>query len=272
MENLPVKGDAFSREEFDRIIRRASELQSGDVGASGSSEVIHEAELLRIGREVGLDVRHLRQAVGEARAEGLRPTPPPDRPLLVRLMGPGFLPSSRVVPGEAEAVYARLAEHLQEAEGLRRVRKRSERSLWEPADGVAAALRRTLRIGGGTYALARAGAVELSVARVEEGRSLVTIIADVRKIRGGTGLAAMAGLGLVVGSVGLGLGFAVGAPLLAIPGVIGGAGAGNFLGRHQFIKEADRIRLAMEGLLDRLEADEPLATRRDPPWKRRTHP
>jgi len=251
----------FSTEDLERVIRRATELQFEEAGGSRVRDLLDERELLRIGAEVGIDSRHLRRAMEELRAEGLRPDLPSDAGALARLIGPGYLRATRAVPGTSADVEARLEAHLAAGESLTRVRKRGGSSLWEPAGGPVENLRRAFRIGGRSFELARAGQVELSVASLEEGHSLVTLTADVRKIRSEEGVGWMLGAGAIGAAASIGVGFIVLSPLLALPGALVGGGVGRVIGRSQFRNRADRIRLAMEGILDRLESGEPLADR-----------
>jgi hypothetical protein len=269
LEGIPPAKGGFSREEFDRIIRRASELQFEDSGSSGPGDVVGEEELLRIGKEVGIEPRHLRRALGEVRAEALRPVPSKDEGVLARVVGPGFVRVSRVVPGPFGALEKRLEDHFAEGESLRRLRKRGDRSLWEPAGGVRAVVRRALKVGGSSYDLVRAKSLELSLVPLPEGQVLVTMTADVRSVRSGAGVGGMLGMGIPAAAVGTGLGFGFGFPLIGIPAALVGLAGGAAIGRAHLAGESARIRIAMEGILDRLEAGEPLATLRPGDWRAR---
>jgi len=263
-----VSSRGFSRDDLERIIRRASELQFENA-APGRGELVGEDEILRVGQEVGLEARHLRQAVVELRAESLRPDPPGDHALFVRMMGPGFTRASRVVPGTAEDVDARLADHLSVGESLTRIRKRGDGSLWEPSGGMMASLQRALKWRGFTYHLARSRSVELSVSSVGEDRTLVTMMADVRRVRTEAALEWILGLGIPAGIVAVAGSALLGVVWLAIPVTVAAAGAGTFLAARRFRDESNRISLVMEGILDRIERGEPLATRSQVPWHSR---
>ncbi len=257
----------LSSGDLDKVIRRAVELQF----AHGDREVgdgVDEAEAVRIGREVGIEPRHMRRALGEFRAESLVPDAPPDAGLFRSLGGSGFVQASRAVPRSPPEVEEALDEHFREGEALTAIRRRAGRSFWEPAGGVMAGVQRAFQLGGRSYHLAKAASVELAITALEDGFSLVTMTADLRNVRGEhlwTGL--LAGPA-VIGAVGLGVGFALGAPLLAAPAVLAGGWGGGRIARDQFLKEAGRVLMAMEGILDRVETGEPLA-RRPPPWRER---
>ncbi len=256
------------------MIRRATELQFEDHLPAPAGELLREEDVLRVGADVGLDAQHLRRALGELRAESLRPHPPLDRGPWRALIGEGYVRVSRHVPGQASEVDERLAGHLEVGESLTRIRKRGDVSLWEPQGGFVAGLQRAVGWRGFSYRLARAASVELAVSRFDEGHALVTMVADVRKLRavaGGGWIGGVSAGGLAVAGVtGAILSLPAAAfPLLLLPGALGGAALGRLGARSQLRQERDRIRLVMEGILDRLESGEPLARRGDLPWRSR---
>jgi len=64
-DNLPVpSARPLDRAALERVLGRAAELQAGGADAP---ETLTEAQLLEIGREVGLSPEHLRQALAEER-------------------------------------------------------------------------------------------------------------------------------------------------------------------------------------------------------------
>ena len=254
-------GPPVPSSELERIIRRATELQQGTAGAGGGEdEPLGEDEIVRIGREVGLEPRHVRQALAEVRAESLLPDPPRDTGLPQRLWGDAFARASRAVPGDPGEVRERVERHFRERESLQPIRSRPGRSLWEPAGGLVSKMQRALDVGGRGYELAEARRVELTVAGLESGWSLVTVTADLRNVRtehatGWTAGAAALGLPAVfVATAAIGLPVELAAPLVA-----GGAGGASALGaRRTTAKRRRRVELVLVGLLDRLETGEPL--------------
>ena len=252
-------GGSLDRTDLDRVIRRAVELQFQETDAR-EGESVTEAEVLRIGREVGVDEKHLRRAMGELRAESLVPVPVVERPVLERYVGPGTVQASRVIPGEARVVEEKLAEHFRAGESLTRIRSRGGRSHWEPAEGFLAELQRGFRWKGYRYDLARAAAVDLTVVSLEEGFALVTISADLRKSRSENFFGHLGVSGSVGAAAGVGVGMILaGGWVVAVPGAAVGLALGGFSGRNAHRREVHRLRLALEGILDRLEAGEPLA-------------
>lgn len=252
----PARSPAqVSRTDLDRVIRRAAELQLQEAPDDGGS--LSEDEVLRIGREVGLDVAHVRRALGEVRAEALVPALPPDGGPLRKLVGEGHVRVDRVVPGDAAEVEERLVRWFSEAESLDVVRRRAGVSIWEPAEGIIAHLQRGLKWQGQRYELAQSKQVELSVQGLEKGFSLVTLTLDARNLRsehGGGYIGGLAATGAVFAAIGTAsfLAPVAVAGVAVLGGIVGGLG-GVGAGRHAYRSRQERLRLAAEGLLDRLE-------------------
>jgi hypothetical protein len=263
---LPVQ---LNRSELDRIIRRAAELQFQETpGDDGGT--LSEDEVLRIGKEVGLEPAHVRRALGELRAEALVPQLPPDIGPLRRLVGPGRVRAERVVPGDIDEVEGLIVSWLSDVESLHAVRRRAGVSLWEPAEGFVAQLQRGLKWGGQRYELAQAKQVEVSVQSLEDGYALVTVTVDLTNQRMEQGAGAIGGFaagGAVLGSVltaaALGLP-PVAAVAAGCAGAALGGASGVVVGRSTYQQKTERVRLAAEGLLDRLERGE----LRKPPKRR----
>ena len=258
VHDKPTPPVHLNRSELDRVIRRAAELQLQE-GSEADESTLSEDEVLRIGKEVGLAPSHMRRALGELRAEAMVPALPPDDGLLRDLVGPARIRAERVIPGDATEVEERVVRWLADVESLHAVRRRAGVSLWEPAEGFLAQLQRGLKWGGQRYMLAEAKQVELSVQSLEDGYALVTLTVDLTNHRLEQGAGAMGGFaagGAVLGSV-LTASLTAFPPLaIAAVGVAaaGAAGAGGLaVGRATYRQKAERVRLASEGLLDRLE-------------------
>lgn len=249
------------------IIRRAAELQFAE--GDGGEDLLSEEEVLRIGREVGLEPRHVRRALGEARADDLVPEAPEDAGTLRRLWGVAVVQVTRVVPGDPAEVRRAVEAHLVARQSLRAVRRRRGSSVWEASEGLVDKMQRALDVAGRGYELAEARRIGLSVSGLEAGRTLVTLTADLRNVRlqqavnWGSGSAAVfAGAGVL-----LGLGLGVPWVLAAAAALAGAAGTTSVGGARTFERSRERLRTAMEGLLDRLEAGTLEAD--GPNWKRR---
>lgn len=243
---------ALSSDELERVIRRAAELQTA---REALPETLDDAEVMRIGGEVGLHEPHLRQALLELRAETMVPQAPEDESLPRRLWGPAFIHASRVVPGDREDVQSGLREYLRLGESLRPVRDRPGLSYWEPASDLISQVRRGLDIGGHGFALARAKRIEVAIQALEPGRCLVTISADLRNQRAEHGGGWYTGAGLTAAGVTAGLVAGAGLPLLLVLPLAAGTafGGSTVLARRTLRGERERVELAVQGLLDRLE-------------------
>ena len=262
MQDKPTPPVQLNRSELDRVIRRAVELQFREGTEDEGETALSEDEVLRIGREVGLDASHVRRALGELRAEALVPALPPDEGVLRRFIGSAHVRAERVVPGAADEVEERVVQWLADVESLHAVRRRAGVSLWEPAEGFLAQLQRGLKWGGQRYELAQAKRIELSVQKLEEGYALVTLTVDLTNIRVEQGAGAAGGSaagGAVVASV-LTVTATALPPAAVVACGLGGAvlaGTGGLaIGRATFRQQRERVRLAAEGLLDRLERGE----------------
>ncbi len=260
----------MSPADLERVIRRASDLQFR-AGAVEGGSALEEAEVVRIGEEVGLEPRYVRQALAEIRADSLLPALPRESAVPARLWGSGLVRASRVVPGDRSAVTAKLEAHLTDRELLKRVRHQPGRSLWEPAGGLLSTMKRAMDVGGHGYELAKARSVELVVEDLEPGWALVTVTADLRNERTATAVGwHLAGAFLAVPAAiflvatgGLEL------PVLLGSGLAGGVGLGGaaWATAAHYRRRRERTRLVLEGLLDRLELGESLTPDRPGSWR-----
>ena len=269
-QGRPPVPSTISQEELERVIRRASELQFRSSTAPGGS--IESQDVIQIGAEVGLDERHVRQALAEVQATSLLPEAPEDSGLARRLFGPAIIIASRVVPGRPADIEANLESHLSEKELLQRVRTRPGRTLWEPAAGLVPQMRRNMDFTGRGYILAKARSLQVVTEPLEDGWALVTLTADMRNRRAefaGWSLT-MLPLGGIGGAVGITL--ATGGGLLPILGGVvlasGCVGLGASIARGGTTQIRTRMELALQGLLDRLERGEDLVRAREP-WHHR---
>ncbi|MFW6089241.1 MAG: hypothetical protein ACODAB_05775, partial [Gemmatimonadota bacterium] len=113
-----------------------------------------------------------------------------------------------------------------------------------------------LDIGGHGFALAKAKRIEVAIQALEPGRCLVTISADLRNQRAEHGGGWYTGAGFATAGLTAGLVAGVGLPLLLVVPLVGGAafGGGTVLARKTLRSERERVELAVQGLLDRLES------------------
>ncbi|HXQ29894.1 MAG TPA: hypothetical protein VN848_11590 [Gemmatimonadales bacterium] len=238
--------ELIGREALERIIRRAAELQAGerDIG-----EGLKRDEVLALGKEVGIPVRYLEQALVEEQTRG-----PVDPGWLARLAGPAALRAARIVTGDPGAVERALSERLEKDELLRVKRRFPDHTTWEPRAGAFASLQRALGAGGRRFALARAAEVAAGITALEPGACHVQLVADVRNVRRqrvGAGGAVFAAGGLVA-AVLPALGVLEPWPLLPLAAAVVAAAAT----RRTYLAECERIHVGLEQVLDDLEHGE----------------
>jgi len=265
----------ITRAGLEAVIRRAAELYAAQADAD---EHISEEELLRIGGELGLPARLVRQALLEV---GTEPAPP--QSFLDRALGRTAITATRSVPSEADTSLSRLEHHLAIREYLQVQRRKPGRILLVPADDTVSRIARVFSRPSKRFHVARSQRVEVGVRTLEAGWSHVRIDVDlsaqrkdavtVSAVTGTMGTALgvtlaglIAGPELAAGTLGAGSAFAAIGTLVATSGAsFAGALA---LGRSAFRSRKVAARLELETLLDRLESGGPL----DPPpspWRRR---
>lgn len=255
---LPVPTE-ISREQLEKIIHRAAELQFARGEAYDTLDV---GEVQRIAEEVGLEGRYVRQALAEVRADALLPSRPGDRTFATRLWGEAAVVESRVVPGGPEEVFEKLRSYLTDRESLRCVRDRPGQQVWEPASDLMSQIQRGIDFSGRGYELAKAKTLKIFTQPLEEGRTLVSVIADLSNTRAGHAAGWYGSIGVFA------LGSALGAVLgggqsafIVFPSVAAGVAAvGTFGTVKTLARRRDRVTLAVQGLLDRLERDSGFAT------------
>lgn len=248
-DNLPSRRN-ISREALEKIIQRAAELQAGEMD---TGESMTEAELLKLGAEVGIDGRHLRQALYEQGSGGTQETG-----MLVRWFGPKAVTAGRVVSGGKPMVDAALQHWMEDGEALAVKRKLPDRIVWERQRGFMAEMKRGFKMGGRRYMLAKAHDVTGVVTQLEEGFCHVQLVADVSHARSAAIGGSLAGGGAmaIVGIATMGL-LASTFPL-SLLGLIplgGAVAAPAITGRAQRVKD-EQMQLALEQVLDRLESGE----------------
>lgn len=255
---VPPKG--LDRRAVERVLARAAELQ-GIGGGENDADAITEDKLLDIAKEAGLTVTSVRQAMAEERTRINNDTDDDTR-WLVRVAGPTTVTASRTIPGEPEAIIAYLDAYMQRDECMQVQRRFADRVTWEARNDWVAAIKRGLRSGGRSYQLSRARQIAATVVPVDDSRSLVRLDADLTPsrttvVRAGSAVTAtgfvaggtfVAGATLAHVAIGLALGLA------ALPVAAAGAGAYLILRRHHGLTE--RMTLALEQVLDRLEYGE----------------
>ncbi len=244
-EGVPARVD---REALERIIKRAAELQTAEreIGDTLTSD-----ELLSLGREVGIPVRYLQQALLEERARAGQPAAPG---ILDRVAGPGQVAAQRVVSLDSELAEQGLIRWMERNELFCIQRHQSGRITWEPLSGFQAAIRRSaaaLGAGKRPFMLSRAATVSAAILPLESGFSHVTLVADTRNVRNEyvASSTAVAGAGAAGTAIMVALGALLPVALIPLPVALG-IGYTVF-GRYKPARA--RIQLGLERALDSLE-------------------
>ena len=257
-DNIPA-GRRIDREALERIIQRAAELQAQEMD---TGESMTESELLKLGADVGIDGRHLRQALYE-QGSGANP----EKGFLVRWFGPHKVSAGRVIAGTKADIEAAIAHWMVEGEALTVKRRMPDRTVWEKQKGFMAEMKRGFGVGGKNYHLARALDITVIVTQLEAGFCHVELVADVSKKRGEAigGSAAGAGALAITG----------GALFALLPGAVlfpftlvalvpfAAAAAAPALAGKSVREKSNHTQLGLEQVLDRLEAGEIKARHRD---------
>src|SRR5512135_1605450 len=152
----------ISREQLERIIQRAAELQAGEMD---TADGITEQDVLKLGSEVGIPGRFLRQAMYEEAAGGAAL----DRSLIGRWVGPKMVLAHRVVPGDKATLEQAMGAFMAEEEAMTPKRRLPDRTVWERQKGLFAEMKRGLSLEGKAYHLARALDVSVQVTALEDG-------------------------------------------------------------------------------------------------------
>lgn len=227
---------------MEAVIRRAVELQAG---AADAGDGITEAEVLRIGRELGLPDRHMQQALAEVRTGSAA-----ERGMLASVIGPSQVRVGRLVSLDAERAGRDLERYFLECEYMSVQRRRPGWTVYERAGGMAASM------GRATSSVRRVNAAILEVAidPLAPGQSSVMLAARIAGARAGFATGAFLGGGGGAVSVGVAAAIAVAPPaaLLGLPVFA----ATLWAMRQGFEQLVERTGTRLESVLDRLESGE----------------
>jgi len=237
----------ISREQLERIIQRAAELQAGEMD---TADGVTEQDVLKLGSEVGIPGRFLRQAMYEEAAGGAAL----ERGFAARWVGPRMLLAHRVVPGDKAALEQAIGDFMTEEEAMTPKRRLPDRTVWERQKGLFAEMKRGLSLQGKAYQLARAQDVSVQLNALEDGYCHAELAADVGNLRE----RAAAGMGIVAAACLLAavvIAFVPGLEPLSLFAVAAAAFF-PFLVARAHRKKAEQVQVALEQVLDRLERGE----------------
>jgi hypothetical protein len=243
--------ELISREALERIIKRAAELQAGE---HEIGDGLTNNEVLALGKDVGIPERYLRQAMLE---EQTRTAPEVAPGTWAWLTGPRMLVAHRVVPGDRTTIERALHRWMTEEALMQPKRQFADRTTYEPKSGAFASIQRALT-GQRRYALARAGEITAQVVQLEPGFCMVRLEADIRQQRAnrisGATVMTVVGWGMTAAAMLIAPPLLLAQALVLVPGVGLTAGAAKVARTYRGVNE--RIQLALEQILDRLERGE----------------
>ena len=251
-DNLPAKSkpddQPIDRSAMERVLQRAAELQARSADAP---ESMTEAELIALGKEVGLSKDLLQQALAEERTRGIAPA---DTGFAARVLGSATVTASRTVRGRPEEILGRLDAWMQREESLAVQRRSPTRMLWEARRDFFGAAQRRFNLGGRGYALSRANEVAATVSPVDAERTHVRLDANLVGLRASrvrTGVV-MAAACVITTGVLVALNFAL--PIAAIGVAV--SPVALWQTARSFRPGVQRANVMLEHYLDRLEHPE----------------
>ncbi|HEV7591320.1 MAG TPA: hypothetical protein VGO40_24620 [Longimicrobium sp.] len=264
--NVPPGGSGLparmlSSTELEAVIKRAVELQT--VRETEMTDGLSDAEVVRIGKELGLEQHLVRRAIAEVRSR-----PPEEHGMLAGMMGPGIVRAARTIRRPAVELGIFLERYLIETEFMVVERRFPDRTRYVRAQGIGAAVGRTFSKVGSRVAPLDLQSVDVGVALAEEDSSVVTLSMDLSGVRAGTAAGGWLG-GLGGGGTVAAIVLATTAPhLLALAG-IGVAAAGIFGARGAYRIVARQTQNKLEAFLDRLEHGELRLPQPKQEWQKR---
>ncbi|MEO8448292.1 MAG: hypothetical protein ABI647_00790 [Gemmatimonadota bacterium] len=239
----------IDRAALDKIIQRAAELQTSerDIG-----EGLTRAEVLELGKDVGIPAKYLQQAILE---QGSTSSGSEERGFLARVVGPREVTAQRVVQGEPEDVSRALVQWMERNELVVLQRLQPGRLTWEPLRGMQAAIRRgtaSLDTSKPKFMLSRSELVAATIAPLEAGYSHVQLSATLKEARMAAVGGGFAGVTLG-GAAAIVLGVMSPFVIVAVPPLLIGGALGWF-GVRRYRPVVERVQLGLERALDFLEA------------------
>lgn len=259
----PGSGSApakLSTEQLEAVIRRAVELQGP--GAQSDDDGVSEAEIVRIGHELGLAPQHVRQAIREVRG-----VPRKERGMLASLVGPAIVSASRTIRRPATEAGMFIEKYLLEMEAMVVDRRLPDRTRYVRSTGIAAGIARAMNRVGSKHAGLKTDKLDVGVSYVDADTCLVELQVDLSGMRAGAalgggalGLSAASGAAIVGMVANVELLALAGIPVLALSWLGTRAGVGATYRRQQN---------ELEAFLDRLEHGELKVRNNAAEWRRK---
>lgn len=254
-------GGPLTRREFDEVMRRAAELARAEPGEDGAEPTFTDAEVLRIGSEVGLAEHHVQRALADFRAAGDRAS---RGGRVAALLGPGTIRTRRAVARPRRRLAGELDEFMVAGQLLQPVRRKDDLLQYRPAIDWASRVARAASATSRQHYVAAARLVEVRFARKDESEAgapatVVELYVD-PGIIGNYQVGAVLGGGATGAAAGAGAGFAAAALFPLAVAVVAGVAAGAAamlavaaLAARAFRKRLHDVESEVEGILDGLE-------------------
>lgn len=258
---FPEPGSGLRRvssHELEAVIRRATELQ---FARGEAEEGLPEAEVMRIGKELGLDPAHVRRAIGEVRGQVRE-----EKGMMVSVMGPETIRAVRTIRRPAAQLGMSLEEYLVKCEYMTVQRRFPDRTRYARDDSMGAALGRmgvkmSLRLQP-----LDVRKVDVHVSPVDEDSALLELSVPLGATR--TGLAVGGVVGGGGGGAAIGTALAMMGPdptlLLGFPIF----GVAMLLARATYRGVSRSVHDKLESFLDRVEHGELPQPPKKPDWRR----
>ncbi|HEU5209980.1 MAG TPA: hypothetical protein VFU06_11370 [Longimicrobiales bacterium] len=244
----PVPAPNLTTSELEAVIRRATELQAG--GSARTDEGVSEAEVVKIGQELGLEPAAVRRAIAEVRSR-----PVEEGGALTGMVGARVVRASRVLQRPAATTSALLDRYLREKEYMVAQRRFRNRTRYVRNSSIAAGLARFASGFSRAHPPLDLKELDVAVSPIDDASCIVEVSVDLGGTRGGivagvlgSGSALAAGWSVAVWATPI----ADALMLLALP-VFGGAWLGM---RAIYGTVSGSVSEKLESLLDRLEHNE----------------
>ena len=189
-----VPSHQLSAPEFEAVIKRAVELQSGS--SARLEEGVSDTEVVRIGQELGLDPTTVRRAIAEVRIR-----PAEESGALATLVGPGTVRATRVVMRSAASTASQLDRYLRETEFMVVQRRFPDRNRYSRDSGLAAGLGRFARGFSRGHRPLDLKQLDVAISALDAESCLVELSSDLKDARGGLA-AGVLGSGSALAGVG----------------------------------------------------------------------
>lgn len=262
-------GKSLALSDLEAVIRRAVELAQVQVD---DEDRVSEAELIRIGSEIGLSAEKVRQALYD------QPQLESDARWYDAYFDKPIVSASRVVPTRADVTLNRLEEYISAREYMQLVRRKSGELRFIPAEDAISRLARGLARPGSRFHLAHARRVVVNVQQIGDGATHIRMEGDYSEqrassVRGALWVGSFVGVfpGAIAAAViadplhGLAAVAVFGAAVAT--GMAGGAAVAFKIAAHSFRDRLSLARRELDGLLDRAEHSDRLEPP-PAPWQR----